>query len=396
MAQNLPSITGNHLKDKILLNIASSVKSSTEVLPLLSESRRYRNRAIQEMEERKLLKKNGNKGASLRLSKEGVELLRKTDPRLYDFYMRYSSSNKPGGTQAHLASYERASIVHAVLSEGGVLIGPQKPALSELQERGAQKLTSRTAAFYQNKEIRFGNEQRKSRAYAGSHTSVGTLLSRGFQGLVYYLSDKQTEIHPNIERESNIRVIQLGREVYSDLPFENPKLSLVLAESEDAILNSIKNQSSSNKKVKLLGEAMISKRVTGTEFLAIPKGKSGISLLHLITSYNEKEIMSVCFSQAEQETAFQERKGDAVIQASLGTKLYCYQFINCNINKLYKIKETHEDLSEVGIVCLEEQVNFLCNFFDVFDNSNTKLKLRILDFNSLRAALWRSKEMEQR
>lgn len=358
MSKEAFAITGNMLKDKLLLLSVSGVRVDREHASLLHDTREYVNKAIRELREEGVIKISREKPRMVSLTAKGIELLLDKNEDAYNFYMRYSNNHHPGSTPRHQELFRRASQIMTAMVACNILVGPQKPSLEDIVSGRAERLQSDVPSFYLNKEIKYSRNQLESRVQQSR--ANGVILSRGIRALTYNTLNRPLKITKLPEREANIRLIQVAKELYCDLPYEDIKDSIVFCESDKDAINIFNTRSTDKGKTKFIGDAVWDKSVTGVGFRYIPLTKTGMQYLRQITNYTRKEFLSACFSSEERTSAVRQGKGGEAVIAGLT----CFEFVSCNISKLAYIKRTYRDLSNIGLVCWEDQKEFVADFMN--------------------------------
>lgn len=352
------SVTGNALKDKLLLLVVSGVRLDREHVTLLHDTREYVNKAIRELREEGVIKVTKEKPRTINLTAKGIELLSQKDKEAHAFYMRYSNNHHPGSTTRHQELFRRASQIMTAMAACDVLVGPQKPSLENIVAGKEAQLKQEVATFYLNKEIKYSRNQLESRVQQSR--ANGVVLSKGIRALAYNTLDRPLKITKLPEREANIRLVQVAKEVYRDLPFEDVKDSIVFCESDKDAVNIFNTRSNDKGKTKFIGDAIWDKSVTGVGFRYIPLSKAGMKSLRLITTYTRKDFLTAFFSPEERAAAVKQGGGGEGVIAGLT----CFEFVSCNVSKLAYIKRTHKDLENIGLVCCEEQKDFVATFMN--------------------------------
>ena len=338
-------------RDKILLQISSSVFADKKALISLSKNKRRTYEAIKNLSEENRIKETPN--GSLRFTLEGINYLQEKRECCYSFYMQFSNNNHPGGTSKHLLTNLRASKILICCAEAGVAIGPQKKSLSELEELNA-RYNQEQLLFYLNKEIKVDKEQMVTRSTLSR--STGIILSPGITGLIYNSLDAPLQLNRVAEKEANIRATIIRQKVICNAPQEPIKDSIILFDDDHTACRIIETRRKTKAK-SLIGDAINDKNVTRTNFRYIPCTKEGVTSLGLITTYTQQDFIDMCFTEEERQ------KGMSIGADAEIKSLACYEFLSCNITKLAMVKNTCGDISKIGIVCWEGQVEFLKEFF---------------------------------
>lgn len=352
------NLTGNVLRDDILVTTACSVRADRQILSVFSESEAYIYKTIADMKRKKLILYNPGSDVQIALSGEGVRELEKLSPELHKFYMQYSNNNHPGLTDSHKSSYKRISGIHACMRKAGVLIGPEKPALAEIYsgEKERLRLAVHGASFYMNKELRGAGGVRENRSTISR--SSGALFSKGITALVYNCGDKAIKFGRVAEKAAKSRLVHHMKSLYIDLPVHEPTRSIVLCDNDDlavSIFSSI--TTSETAKSNFFGDAVRVNKVTGTEIIYLPTTAAGATSLRWLCEYSPSQFVNACFSAAERVCAERVGFGDAIIG-----DLICFEFVSCNLSKLEQAKQKRLAGEKVGIVCAESQLNFVVDY----------------------------------
>lgn len=343
--------TCNNRRDKIILQISSSTFADKHTLVKLCPNKVREYELIRMLKEDKIIKETPNK--SLRFTQEGTSYLRDKNERWYDFYMQFSNNNHPGGTKNHLLTSLRASKILICCSEAGIAIGPQKKSISKLEDLDAL-YGQEQMLFYLNKEIKYGPEQKVTRCTLSR--STGIIFSPGITGLVYNSLNAPLQVNRVAEKEANLRVPEIRLKVVNNAPLEPIKDSIVFFDDDEAACKLIETRRQRRTRP-LIGDAINDNHVTGTNFRYIPCTMDGITSLKLITTYTKQDFIDMCFTEEEQQ------KGPSIYADAQINGLACYEFLSCNITKLAMAKKIYNDITKVGIVCWEGQVEFLKGFW---------------------------------
>ena len=94
------------------------------------------------------------------LTKQGLEQLQLELPDWYEFYMQYSSNNRPGGNEAHKTTSLRLSEVHSLMQVCAIKFGPQKPSLESIHN-GGSKNKPYDNVYYMLKELKYEKRSKK-------------------------------------------------------------------------------------------------------------------------------------------------------------------------------------------------------------------------------------------
>lgn len=327
-------------------------------------------------------------GRTVSLTAKSLQLLSRTNKKLYAHYMNFSNDNHPGGSRAHIEGFRKASGALACMAQAGVRIGIEKPSLQDITDKKAPKLPLETPTFYLNKELRYEWEQKIIR---GQQTrSQGILFSRGLCAQVYNaMNIQEITIPSNIERERNFRMVQTAKELYQVAPTAEVRDSILIAYDDDCALELLRPPIKRAKK-KTLGTAVWDGSLTRTDFHYIPMNEWGICLLRLLTSYTQDEILSMCFTRQERDRAQQTKEGDGIISRNQpgSQSLVCYEFVSGNVSKLARIKRHYEGHYEtMGIICTQAQRDFVLRFMNL-----KSLNIRVLPTEKVQTAIKTSTE----
>lgn len=360
------------LKGSIIKLLALGICMTKSSSKILHDSSMYVSSTISKLKHDGLVIENRSKGI-LRLSSRGVLLLEQNDPALFEFYMRYSNDNHPGCTDRHIDTQARASEVLALVSMAGVAVGTDKPNLYEMATEQVAKLSLPEAAFFLNKEIRYSVEQKEGRAQLSR--ASGALVSVGFTGLVYNARGSTLNLSRIAELETNIRLVQLVQDAYSNAPFKDVTESLLVLPDFDAALLVLSQKPSDRRgRIKTIADAIYNKKLTGTSFRFVPYSGDGVQLLKTITRVSRHDILCSLFSSAERAAAKESGAGDAIIDG-----LICYEFISSNLTKAAYILSHHPQDTPLGIICYEQQSQFIKRAFANW----CSLKLRVYRLDAL-------------
>ncbi len=358
MGASVPPYTGNKLKDEILFLLVCGVRIDRQMFNVIHPSASYISQTIGDLEQSGyILVHKETRPFYVVLARKGIELIREKDLRSYEHYMKISNQNRYGWTEKHLEVTRRAAGILTQMHAAGVCIGPQKPRLAEIMKDPGKKLDVGVPTFYLNKEIRYEDDQKQSRAQITR--SSGILFSAGIRALVYNSMDAAMRIQRRAEMEGNIRLIGYTRDIYRDPVVTKTRDSIVFCKDDEAALRIFNHRTDRSGEQKLIGDVVWDRSLTGTEFRYIPLTQDGLISLRCITKMTRDDFIRFCFSEKEVQAARQIGMGDGII----GDRI-CYEFLSCNVSKLAWIKRNHTDLSRVGIVCWEGQAAFVRGFFD--------------------------------
>lgn len=109
-------------------------------------------------------------------------MLKRDYPEWYEFYMCYSNSNYPGGTETYKASSIRVSEQIAMMQVCNIKVGPQKASLIDVLN-GKPKNNPHENIFYLLRELKCEKNQWETRT-STSRTS-GIVPSKGIYALPY-------------------------------------------------------------------------------------------------------------------------------------------------------------------------------------------------------------------
>lgn len=352
------SLTGNILRDDILITTACSVRADKQILSVFSESEAYVYKTLSDMKRRKLILTGSGSDAQLALTVDAIRELEKIAPKLHRFYMQYSNNNHPGLTESHKSGYKRVSEITACMRQAGVLVGPEKASVADIYSGKEEKLTleNQGATFFMNKELR-GPEGVKENRSTISRSS-GVLFSAGLTALVYNCGNRSIKFGRVAEKTAKARLVSHMKSIYADIPPHEPMHSIVFCDNDNIALEIFKSvTNSASAKTNLFGDAVRSKKVIGTEILYIPVSAAGAKLLHWLSTYGPAHITASCFDKEEIYNASRLGLGDAIIK-----DLICYEFISCNLSKLEVARQKRKEGVKVGIICTQPQLDFVVEY----------------------------------
>ena len=252
----------------------------------------------------------------------------------------------------------------------GICVGPQKPSLEKITSAAAEPNVTETRTFYLNKELKYSDEQKVTRPQMSR--SSGVIFSRGLTGLAFNIGDAKLQLTRKAELEATMRVTRYLQDLYSEPTAFSTRDNIITCDATGNECELLFPQKKAPSGRITIGDAIWNKSIIGTAFRFIPKTTEGAELLRLITTTTREEFLQMAFAENERAEAYQQGTGEAVIKG-----LYCYEYLSCNISKLAYIKRTHEDLSKVGIVCWDNQRDFVIQYMQ-----SNKLRFRPLEIPS--------------
>lgn len=352
------ALTGNVLRDDILVTTACSVRADKQILFVFSDSEAYIYKTLADMRRKKLILYNPNSDVQLALTGEAVRELKEIAPELYEFYMQYSNNNHPGLTEAHKSGYKRVSEIIACMRKAGVLVGPEKPSVANIYAGVENRLSliEHGASFYLNKELRGSDGVKENRSTISR--SSGALFSKGVSALVYNCGNNAMKFGRVAEKSACSRLVHHMKSIYKDLPAHEPKYSIVFCDSDDIALQifGVTNPSETAK-TNYFGDAVRSTKVLNTDVIYLPATAAGATSLRWLVEFGPEKMLDACFTAEERHKAMQLGFGDAVIK-----DLVCYEFVSCNLSKLEKAKRKRKEGAKVGIVCAKSQLHFVVEY----------------------------------
>ena len=366
-----PKYTGNLLKDQILLLLTSCGRASRSDVNCMHESDSYIANCISGLKSARYITSTTSRPPELLIGQKMMQLLEQEDPASYEHCLRITNNLHSGGTARHIDNSKRASRIVALMIAANIFVGPQKPSLPDILNGTEEKIKVPTRTFFLNKEIRYTDEQKKSRAYLSR--SSGVIFSRGTTGLVYSASDINLRMMKRTELEATMRVSRHIQDLYDNPEQFACRDNIIVCDTDENAARLFVPQAKQESNRVTLGDAVWNKAITGAAFRYIPANNVGAEYLNYITSITRQELLMVAFTKEELIAAEKETTGDAVTKG-----LICYEYLSCNVTKLAYIKRTHPDLSKIGIVCWDGQQDFLHRFFD-----SKNLRLRVIKRDSL-------------
>ena len=91
------------LEKSVVCNMATSIRTSRSVLHIYGKINSSQTRCVNRLKEKKIIKELPS-GFIYTFTKQGIDLLERDYHDWYEFYMRYTSNNRPGGTETHKAA----------------------------------------------------------------------------------------------------------------------------------------------------------------------------------------------------------------------------------------------------------------------------------------------------
>lgn len=356
----VPEFTKNQAKNEVLYLIASTGRIDRGDLKLLHISEKYLDKVIFELKREGLINISNTRPTVQSLTPKGVSFLWQKDRRAYNFFMELTNGNHLSGSEKHRERQKMAAQTMAQMYASGVLIGAQKPTMEEVAEGVMPVLDQEKAYFYLNREIKCNVRQMQGRQRLSR--STGVLLAPAMRAAVYNILDRQMLLAKRTESMAQVLLNVAATSLYSEVPAGQKKACIVLCCDDDKAIEIFQKKATKGDK-KGIGDAVQARDITGTDFHYVPVGEMGENILHIITKYTSAELQERVFSSEEIAQAKACGLGEAVIKG-----LYCYEFLSGNVSKLHRVRTIHEDdLSKVGIVCVEGQHEFLRKFFGTTD-----------------------------
>lgn len=348
----------NQITEDILTVITLCSTADKDILTAtLHPNANYVRNMITHLIEKGLLAYRGDKKKNLRLTAKGLELLKENNEASYNLYMQYSCNNRPPSDAKHHDPNRRLTGVVACMVKADIAVGTEKPSLEEVRTGQVPKMQPDKATFYMGKEARGDYGQQRSHTHKSR--STGYFFTPGLNALVYNAMDNAMHLNPREECHINIVSIYLRDSLYTiNGRIFPPKDTLLFFKNDASALKVLNEPRPTNikKNEKTLAEIVQDPTLLETEMRYIPTNETGIITLRILSKYTQEEILNKCFTADERAAAKNQGYGDAVING-----LTVYEFISSNISKLMEIKNT-ADLSKTGIVCWEEQFDFITKF----------------------------------
>lgn len=110
------------LEKSVVCNMATSIRTSRSVLHIYGKINSSQTRCVNRLKEKKIIKELPS-GFIYTFTKQGIDLLERDYHDWYEFYMRYTSNNRPGGTETHKAASIRISELIAMMQVCDIKIG---------------------------------------------------------------------------------------------------------------------------------------------------------------------------------------------------------------------------------------------------------------------------------
>lgn len=352
----IPVFTGNKLKDSILYLVLSAVRIDRDSLILLHPSYKYLSKVIRDLTVSGYITVSNTRPQIITISQAALELTKDVNERTYNYYMRISNNNHRTNNLQHELLKKRAAEIVTAMFASEINVGGLKPSLAEIEDQQLPKLTLDTPTFYLNKELKYTVEQIEARAHITR--SSGVVFSKGICAQCYNTIGRQMHVLKRAELEANIRLISYCKSLYADLPRVEIRDSILFCPDYNAAIEIVTHTGTENRKKKTIADCIDDRTITGTSFRLIPLTREGITLLSLITKLTREDFLNACFQEDERAAAKRARIGEGIING-----LYCYEFLSCNVTKLSFIKRNHPDLSKVGIICWDPQIEFIRNYF---------------------------------
>lgn len=260
----------------IICNLAASIRTSSSAIHLYGKFPSTESRCLRKMKDSKLINKLPS-GFVYTLTKQGLEQLQLELPDWYEFYMQYSSNNRPGGNEAHKTTSLRLSEVHSLMQVCAIKFGPQKPSLESIHN-GGSKNKPYDNVYYMLKELKYEKTQQEART--NTSRATGVVFSRGINALVYNTYDTPIKLSKPCERETKLHMVPLSRDLFEDGTLRAVNDAIFIAKDDEAALEII----NTNKNFRMIGDAIKSKTITGQTFRYIPLSRVGAEYLKRITS----------------------------------------------------------------------------------------------------------------
>lgn len=331
----------------IICNLAASIRTSNTAIHLYGKCASTESRCLKKMKDNKLINKLPSSFV-YKITKQGLEQLQAELPDWYEFYMQYSSNNRPGGDEAHKTTSLRLSEVHSLMQICGIKFGPQKPSLENIHNGGI-KNKPYDNVYYMLKELKYEKTQQEART--NTSRATGVVFSKGINALVYNAYDTPMILSKPCERETRHHMVPLSQELFEDGTLRTVNDAIFIAKDDKSALEII----NTNKGFRMIGDAIKSKKLTGQTFRYIPLSRDGAEYLKRITDFSEQAIISALFSESEIKAAKDLGVGDAVIG-----NLICYEFVSCNVTKIIEAFNRHaDDILKVGFVIDSRQMGFI-------------------------------------
>lgn len=167
------------------------------------------------------------------ITKQGLEQLRLELPEWYEFYMRYSNNNHPGGNETQKTTSLRVSEIHSLMQICEIKFGPQKPSLENIRN-GGEKNKPYDNVFYMLKELKYEKSQREART--STSRAAGIIFSRGINALVYNCYNTPMKLSKPCERETSHHMVPLSQELFEDGTLRTVNDAIFIAKDDEAAL----------------------------------------------------------------------------------------------------------------------------------------------------------------
>lgn len=344
-------------KDTILFLLSCEYKSNKQVLSLLSDGPDYILRdKIKWLKENGYIKVSKTRPPELKLSKKGQDLIKERTPKQFQFYMFVTNDNQPGGTTSHIEIRNRNIRALTLMQQANVLIASQKPKYEDIVSEKAAMHRNETS-FFLSKELRY-EDQIRNRVQLSRAT--GVFFSHGIIAPVYCCADAKTiRLSSTTEKELKSQISGIAKTIYKIDPAPHITDAIIISNNDEEMLSIASQKINRAGKTKYIGDAIEDRTITETNFRYIPYTQLGILLLSIQAKYSERELNEVLFTKEQIQAAENQNFGDAVIKG-----LTCFQFITGNLTRMSMIKRNVKNLDNIGIVCCDEQADFLIRFFE--------------------------------
>lgn len=360
----------------IICNLAASIRTSNTAIHLYGKCASTESRCLKKMKDSKLINKLPS-SFIYTITKQGLEQLRLELPEWYEFYMRYSNNNHPGGNETQKTTSLRVSEIHSLMQICEIKFGPQKPSLENIRNGGG-KNKPYDNVFYMLKELKYEKSQREART--STSRAAGIIFSRGINALVYNCYNTPMKLSKPCERETSHHMVPLSQELFEEGTFRTTKDAIFIAKDDKAALKIITTNNGS----RMIGDAIKSKKLTGQTFRYIPLNRDGAEYLKRITDFSEQAIISSLFSESEIKAAKDLGVGDAVIG-----NLICYEFVSCNVTKIIEAFNRHaDDILKIGLVIDSRQIGFIRMLVKSFVGTPGNMNARQLPGKDINLSLY--------
>lgn len=361
-------ITGSEIESDILTVLLMSGRTNRQVIRILSKTDYYAEKRVRRLRDDLKLVKQVNNDELV----PNIGRLKEVAPaeliQYYDEHVAYSDGYA-GRSKAHRERCVRTSEVITMAKRAGLKVGPENIALRDINSGAKPKNHIGEKTLYQNKELRYEKGQLESRLITSR--SHGILVTPGITGLIFNTGNMDSLLRITLESEMNIRAAATVRELY-EMP-ESKKVvidsDIVIYESQQAfqkVINRSMQYDASvlvnKRRMRPLSEIIIDPKLMRASVRAIELSANGATMLQVLTSIPQKMIKRLMLSKSEIERAEGYADWcDGITESGL----HCVEYISSNITKLIGARRR---LQKIGVVCTEEQRQFLIKCIGASDD----------------------------